>query len=173
MTFRLLTLTALLVGTAVAAPLPFPKAVKKRALPLPDALQGLWEVKSRTGPGGVRFAVSTVQKYVKIEGTTWTYLRDDKVTPGTKCEMTLDPNHKPAHLDLGYPTTARVAAAGALAARLVLEGPYMSGIVELDGDTMKYCYALRSDRPTSFTPTNPREYLITLERVVEKPVKKR
>src|SRR5262245_59129326 len=103
MKFRLLTLAALLVGTALAAPLPFPRAVKKRAaLPLPDALQGLWEVKSRTGPGGLRFAVSTVQKYVKIEGTTWTYLRNDR-TPGTQCEMTLDPNHKPAHLDLGFP----------------------------------------------------------------------
>jgi uncharacterized protein (TIGR03067 family) len=170
MKFRLLTLAALLVGTALAAPLPFPKAEKKRApLPLPQALQGLWEVKGRTGPNGVNFGISVTQKYVKIEGTTWSYLRADKTSSTTQCEMTLDASQKPAHLDLGYP----MALAGGLAGRLAIAGPYMTGIVEVDGDTMKYCYALRSDRPTTFTPTNPREYLLTLERVVEKPVKKR
>ncbi|NBO92865.1 MAG: hypothetical protein EBV06_11240 [Planctomycetia bacterium] len=162
MTLRLLTLIALLVGSVLAAPLPFPKPVKnKPASALPDAMQGLWEVKTRTGPNGLNFAISITQKYVKIDRTTWTFLRADKTTTGMQCSLTINPNQKPAHLDLGFPMAIGVGAINGINAA----GPYMTGIVEVQGDTMKFCYALRTDRPNDFKPANPREYLYTLERV--------
>lgn len=168
----LVALVLLLGGTALAAPLPFPKPAKKKAkLDLPDALQGIWEVKSRTMNGGVNMGIVSTQKFVKIEGNNWTFLRTDK-TPSMQCEMTLAHGNKPAHLDLGFPT----AIGGIAGGRIALAGPYMCGIVEVEGDKMKFCYALRGERPNEFKPINPREYLFTLERVVTDevaPIKKR
>jgi hypothetical protein len=41
----------------------------------------------------------------------------------------------------------------------------MVGLVEVDGDRMRFIYTLRGERPTNFMPKGPRELLYTFERV--------
>src|SRR5262245_28708943 len=118
---------------ASAAPLPFPKPGKKAAGNLARAMQGLWEVRSRVSARGTMTVLST-QKYVRIDGNTWTFLRADRTVPGGACEMTFDLKQSPVALDLSYPAPVRLAA--------TRPGPYMVGRIEVDGDTMRFCYRL-------------------------------
>ena len=102
-------------------------------------------------------SVLSTQKYVRIDGNTWTFLRADKTVPGGACEMTFDLKQSPVALDLSYPAPVRLAASRT--------GPYMVGRVEVDGDTLRFCYRLRTDRPESMTPKKAAEYVFTLQRV--------
>src|SRR5262245_27839204 len=132
-----------LAVAASAAPLPFPKAGKKKATgDLVRAMQGLWEVRSRVSSRNTMSVLST-QKYVRIEGNTWTFLRADRTVPGGACEMTFDLKQSPVALDLSYPSTPGLTARA---------GPYMVGRIEVDGDTMRFCYRLRTNRPELMTP---------------------
>ena len=159
---RMLVALALLFTCAVlAAPLPKPKP-KKKSTGL-EAMQGLWEVKSRVRAKGGAMTVTTTQKYVKIEGKAWTFLRADATTPGTRCLMQLNPDQLtsgPASLDLEL----ALNAAGAIRP-VGLASVYYSGLVEVQGDQMRFCYTLRKGRPMTMTPQQTGEYLITLERV--------
>jgi uncharacterized protein (TIGR03067 family) len=157
---RLLLVLALLLCYVVqAAPLPKPKPSKKTTSIL-QAMQGLWEVQSRVRGHGPPLTVPVTQKFVKIEGNTWTFLRADATTPGgTTCQIQLDPNHKPALLDLIF--NAPVGGAARPAGLNLL----YTGRVEVDGNTMRFCYTLRKERPATMTPQNVGEYLLTLQRV--------
>jgi uncharacterized protein (TIGR03067 family) len=158
----LLALALLFTCAVLAAPLPKPKPKKKSSTGL-EAMQGLWEVKSRVRAKGGAMAVTTTQKYVKIEGNTWTFLRSDATTAGTRCLMQLNPNQLtagPAPLDLEL----ALNAAGAVRP-VGLSSVYYSGLVEVQGDTIRFCYTLRKERPLTMTPQQTGEYLITLERV--------
>ncbi|MGL4553865.1 MAG: hypothetical protein ACRC33_22125 [Gemmataceae bacterium] len=160
MTARLLTLAALLAGPAVAAPLPFPKPAKEKPeARLIRSMQGLWEVTGRASSRGNATVLST-QKYVRVEGTTWTFLRADGTVPGGACEMTFDPTQRPATLDLSYPAPVRRAG--------TRSGPYMVGRVEVDGDTMRFCYRLNRDRPDALSPAKAAEYAFALRRVKDR-----
>jgi uncharacterized protein (TIGR03067 family) len=139
-----------------AAPLPFPKPRKKVAGDLVRAMQGLWEVKSRVSSKATMSVLST-QKFVRVQGNTWTFLRADHSVPSGPCDMTLDPKQTPVALDLSYPNTGRPTPAR--------PSPYMVGRIEVDGDTMRFCYRLRTDRPESMTPKKTAEYVFTLQRV--------
>ena len=155
----LLTLALLFSGAALAAPLPKPKPAKKTPTGL-EAMQGLWEVQSRVRGNGPPLTVPVTQKFVKIEGNTWTFLRADATTPGgTTCQIQLDTNHKPALLDLIF--NVPVGGAAQPAALNLL----YTGRMELEGNTLRFCYTLRKERPATMTPQNVGEYLLTLQRV--------
>lgn len=162
-------LRVLLVVAAVAltafAPVPFPKPKEKKggAKGL-EALQGLWRLVDRTGGAAVKvkFKVSPTQR-VRVEGKTWTFGTDNGMggfRGGLSCVMKLDPDRDPAWLDL------TPDPAGMIAPKLAPGGgPYMVGLVAVDGDRMRFVYTVRGERPTSFTPKAPREYVYTFERV--------
>jgi uncharacterized protein (TIGR03067 family) len=165
---RMLVALALLFTCAVlAAPLPKPKPKKPQELGI-EALQGLWEVKSKErgiGPNAAlkaNMAITTTQKFVRITDDTWTFLRADRTTAGTRCVMRLEPGPDPKApflLDL------ELALNAAGVARPIGVNAYMVGLVEMEGNTMKFCYTLRKARPAGMKPQTTTEYLITLERV--------
>jgi uncharacterized protein (TIGR03067 family) len=155
----LLALALLFTCAVLAAPLPKPKPKKKATTGL-EALQGLWEVKSKVRARGGAMTVTTSQKFVKIEGNTWTFLRADAATSGITCQIQLDLKQNPAPLDLLMNINSP-----AVVGRPALPSVYYSGLVEVQGDQMRFCYTLRRDRPANMTPQSVGEYLITLERV--------
>lgn len=142
---------------ASAAPLPFPKPKKAAGTTL-DEMQGLWEVKSRVSVRAT-FSLLTTQRFVRVQGKAWTFLRADQTSSAGECDLTLDATTKPATLDLSYPARSPLKGVAGMG------GPYMVGRVEVEGDTMRLCYALRTNRPGAMKPAEAREYLITLQRV--------
>lgn len=163
---RILLAVAVIVGATAFAPVPFVKE-KKPQVKDEDALQGVWVIKSRERAGGPPFKGLTSQQYVRIQGKNWQFGRDNGAGGFTFTGLTLtirlDTSKSPAWLDLDRALPnggfGKVKKGGAP------NTPYYVGMVEVAGDTMRFVYTLRGERPADFRLTGPREMLITLERV--------
>lgn len=180
MSLRLLLSCLAILGFApllTSAPVP-----KYRAPKTPDPseqlkkLQGTWEMSyaqdeqraaaaARLGVvrGGAAAFRSTTQ--IRIEGTRWSYVRNlrGETRVSTVYNMKIDPTKKPIWLDLLRDGT---------------NVPTMTGILSIEGDTIKFCYVSGSvrivngqpvrqqARPTTFvSDDNGNQMLMILRRV--------
>lgn len=162
---RLLVGLAALVVAAGFAPAPRPKPDRKMDLKeLVKKLQGTWEIvgleRNAAGKGGKSTARSSLR--FRFEGQRWSYttannMRVAGALPGG--ELKLDTSKSPPAMDL-----VRTALPGQTGPPAV-----MRGIVKVEGDTIKFCYSLASekDRPTSFDKLGANQILMTLKRAAD------
>src|SRR5262249_6632873 len=162
----LAALAVMILGTGFApAPPPRPYRQPKDLL---KALQGTWELVSTERAGGGAVAKKGPGMHVRIEGKSWSFVTNLALknaagrASGPSYEVKLDPSKSPAHMDL-------IRSMPANAAPTTPARPTVSGIVKVEGDTVKFCYApgLRGDatRPSSFDKMAAGQMLMTLKRV--------
>lgn len=135
--YRLVCLAALTL-TAAALAAPVPKEVKKR----PADLNGTWEVvEYHTGGNKVNLANT---KWV-IDGESLQIQRNNAALPG-KLAVTYSLKKPQGGADnaLDYVLTYDENAG-----RPPRTNP---GVFELDGDTLKFCWSSRGERPTECKP---------------------
>jgi len=132
MRFLVLILLLLSLSSVSAAPVP-----KNKKLPLAEQILGAWAVESRETDGG---------KNKDNEGTTWTISEGQLVsnrggTPNTWV-LTLDTEADPAKY------------------QLTIGGSGYTGIMEIDGDTLRVCHTMVGIRPKEFSTKEGAEIVI-------------
>jgi uncharacterized protein (TIGR03067 family) len=113
------------------------------------ALQGKWQ------PVEASFRGGELEKVPDEEGQLRQVVFDgDSVEwRGRKLDCTLDPSKKPKQMDWARPKEGAKAETS-------------QGIYELDGDTLKVCFALPGQaRPTEFKPVAEKTIVMVLRRV--------
>jgi uncharacterized protein (TIGR03067 family) len=165
---RLLTALAVMILGTGFAPAPPPRPYRQPR-DLLKALQGTWElVSTERADGKGTAARKGPGMHVRIEGKSWSFVSNPAGpggavrASGISYELKLDPSKSPAHMDLVRALPANAVAAAS-------PRPTVSGIVKVEGDTVKFCYApgLRGDgaRPVSFDKMAAGQMLMTLKRV--------
>jgi len=156
-------------GLTAFAPAPFMRADRDRKSgDVLASLQGTWTIvdKHRMGPNGKLLKTFNSQK-IQIDKDVWRYVsalvgkgglakaKGKAATIGYKLEL----------VQSSRPTEFRVRRTGAL------EGDYMVGILQVDGDSARIMYrlattALRAEQatPRGFDPVPEGWYLMTLRR---------
>lgn len=126
----------LLAALATAASLSAAPVPKQKVLPLADRLNGAWEVQTRETEGGITDG----------ETTTWTISEGKLIsTRGggmNTWTLTLDVDSDPAHYDLSFANTR------------------YTGIIEVDGDSLRVCHTIVGYRPKSFSTEQGAEIVI-------------
>jgi len=170
MLVRLLLATIALIGMTAFAPVPLPKPPKVK--PLLESMQGEWEMVSTEQNLRGRRLTSRSSNRIRIEDNRWSYVfpngGDFRVS--TTYNLTLDLNQKPVAMDLKRPNP-----------RGGSDTVYMSGIVVVEGDSLKFCYSFAFNpdgtrmRPTTMDPLPENAVMMTLKRIggPAKPEKKR
>jgi uncharacterized protein (TIGR03067 family) len=166
---RLLAALAVMILGTGFAPAPPPRPYRQPR-DLLKALQGTWQLVSTERADGKGTAPRKgPMMHVRIEGKSWSFVNNPPGpggparASGISYELKLDASKSPAHMDLirslpvNQPTTTPPPR------------PTVSGIVKVEGDTVKFCYApgLRGDgaRPASFDKMAAGQMLMTLKRV--------
>jgi len=171
MLVRLLLATIALIGMTAFAPVPLPKPPKVTQKTLLESMQGDWQmVSTERNLRGGRFTSRSTTR-IRIEDNRWSYVYPNgtEFRVSTTYNIVLDLHQKLATMDL-----KRALPGGG-------ETVYMSGIVVVEGDTLKFCYSLAINpygtrmRPTTLDPLPENAILMTLKRIggPAKPEKKR
>jgi len=155
------------------APAPLPRAPRSTdAAELLKKLQGTWEVVVHQDdlplPGNSR-------RLIHIEGESWRFqtVRGNALQPNRSAlsyRIHLDTTSKPVRIDLQR--QPRIARRGNLVEQeaRVSATPIYQGVIELQGDTLRWCYVMAGGnrevvRPTSLDSPPPGAVLMTLRRV--------
>lgn len=139
----LMSFFALVLGFAQAAPVP-----KERQKPDARLLLGTWKVVDidRGRPNGLR--TTSNAQWTLGESGAMTITAASGLNP-RRYQYTIDPNKNPK--EFSYKVEAATT--------------HIQGIYELNGDTLKICYALSGrERPTSME-AKPGQYIYTFRRV--------
>jgi len=150
------------------APVPKPRPPKgPDPKEMAKNMQGTWQVVGTERAGFKGKVASSLTRQVQITGTSWQYIYNNDGPGGPRLlrtttssyTITLDTSKAPVTMDLKRATSDSV---------------YLSGIVTVEGDTMKFCYVLGSrinagegvvSRPQAFDPLPEGAILMTLKRV--------
>jgi len=148
------------------APVPKPRPAKgPDPKEIAKSMQGTWQVVGTERAGIKARLTSSPTRHIQITDNKWQNVYpNDAGGPGglrvtsLSYNIILDTSKSPVTIDLQRPANNTV---------------YMSGVVTVEGDTMKFCYILGSrlasgegaSRPMSFDPIPPGATLMTLKRV--------
>jgi uncharacterized protein (TIGR03067 family) len=146
-----------LAGLAAGfAPAPFPKPADK--VPDQKKLQGTWKVvRFARGDTDMTASYARFDRKVVIAGDSWMWQLGGRPS-SIQYTLALDPKKKPRTFDLQRTLPARPG-------RPVPPRTYLRGIYQIEGDTLKLCYAnSREERPTSFTAAGSNHIHMTLKR---------
>jgi uncharacterized protein (TIGR03067 family) len=163
---RLLVGLAALVAVTGFAPAPRPKPDRRMDVKeLVKKLQGTWEIvsleRNLTGKTGRTTSRSSLR--FRFEGEKWSYAYPNNnlraAAPSMGGGLVLDTSKSPPAMDLVRNSQPGQSTPPAR----------MRGIVKVEGDTIKFCYSLASekDRPTSFDKIGTNQILMTLKRAAD------
>jgi len=139
----------LLVAALLLAPLAVVWADDKKASDDPSKMLGTWKVKSGEKDGKLQTSTDLKGKEVKITRDTITCTKDGKTDMA--CTYKIETKSTPWKIELKGTEGEH-------------KGKTMKGIVQLNGDTLKICFAKPDkDAPKDFA-TNVGECCFTLER---------
>ena len=140
----------LTTSSAAFAPAPvFREPPKPKAGELFAALQGTWDFERNVNKEGKG---KRVQYKIRIQDTSWSHVYNNNgiETKDTEYRIVLDPKASPATFDLVRPIQIVLFNGG----MVIPEQIVMKGILEIEGDTLTFCYANgyqeNAERPKHF-----------------------
>jgi len=175
---RLFAGLLVVLGLTAFAPVPLPREPAASSVEAKQ-LQGTWDVVSmKRGPGLTDASSKLGRMKVRIEGDTWTFLRETgggaggAMGKGPTYKIVLNARAKPCEMDL-----VRTSGPPVGGPKKTSSNVWASGIVRIEGKTVQFCYVSRvsksdlpgPERPKDFKPAEARTVIMTLQRASDAP----